>query len=135
MIRSRHPAWLALTAALLALPLRASAQDSASAGPYAGLQQAAAELMRASGTPGIAVVVVRGDRVDFARGFGVADVETGAPMRTDLLVQIGSVTKPMTAALVLALAQEGRLDAAAPVGRYVDGLAPRVAGIPLGRLL
>ncbi|HEX2077296.1 MAG TPA: serine hydrolase domain-containing protein [Longimicrobium sp.] len=108
-----------------------SAQDTA----YAGVQRAAAELMRTSGTPGVAVVVVRGDRVDFARGFGVADVETGAPMRTDLLAQIGSVTKPMTAALVLTLAHEGRLDAGVPVGRYVQGLAPRLAGIPLGRLL
>lgn len=126
---------LSLSAALFASPGQAFAQDTAAAGPYAGLQRTVAEVMRSSGTPGVAVVVVRGERVDFARGFGVADVETGAPMRTDLLAQIGSVTKPMTAALVLTLAHEGWLDAAAPARRYVEGLAPRLAGIPLGRLL
>ena len=44
------------------------------------------------------VVVVRGDSVVYARGFGVADIETAAPMTPDLLAQVGSLTKPFTAA-------------------------------------
>ena len=39
-----------------------------------------------------------GDRVVFAKGFGLANVETQAPVTPDTLFQIGSVTKTFTAA-------------------------------------
>ena len=52
----------------------------------------AAEFAK-SGAPGAAVAVVVGAEVVWARGFGVANAETGAPVTPDTLFQIGSVTK------------------------------------------
>jgi CubicO group peptidase (beta-lactamase class C family) len=56
-------------------------------------------------------------------------------MTPDLLTQVGSLTKPFTAALVLTLVQQGTVDLRAPVGRYVNGLAERISRLTLSQLL
>ena len=54
---------------------------------------------------------------------GVADVRTGTPVTTDTIFQFGSVTKVMTATLLMGLVDEGRLDLHAPVRSIVPGFA------------
>lgn len=121
----------ALPAAALVLAAgRADAQvDSAALG-----SAVRAELGR-TGMPGVVVVIVRGDSVEFARGYGVANVETAEPMTPGLLFQVGSVTKTFTAAAVLSAARDGVVHLDAPAGRYVAGLAPRIARLTLRQLL
>lgn len=99
------------------------------------LERTTAEVMRATKTPGMQIAVVRGDSIVYARGFGVADIETGAPMTPDMLAQIGSLTKSFTAALVLSLAQQHAVDLHTPIGRYVAGLRERIGGLTLTQLL
>ena len=72
--------------------------------------------LTASGAPGVAVAVVSGDRVVWAQGFGVANVETGAPVTPDTLFQIGSATKMFTAAAMLSAASSGAVALDRPVG-------------------
>ncbi|OKK17214.1 peptidase [Streptomyces sp. CB00455] len=55
---------------------------------------------------------------------GVRDLRTGAPALADARFRAGSTTKVVTAALVLQLAAEGRVDLDAPVTRYLPGLLP-----------
>ena len=50
---------------------------------------------------------------------GVADIRTGAPVTRDTIFQFGSVTKVMTATLLMGLVDEGRLDLQAPVRSIV----------------
>ena len=102
---------------------------------WSQLERTVPEVMQATKTPGMQVVVVRGDSVVFARGFGVADIETGAPMTPDLLVQVGSLTKPFTAALVLSVAQGRSLDLRAPVSSVVSGLRPKIGALTASQLL
>lgn len=59
--------------------------------------------------PGAAVAVVRDGRLVFARGYGVADPATGAPVQPDSLFRIASVSKPVTSAAVMKLVQDGGL--------------------------
>ena len=99
------------------------------------LEKAVAEELAATGTPGAAVAVVSGDRVVFAKGFGVANVETGAPVTPETVFHIGSLTKVMTAAAMVAEAAEGRLRLDAPVGEVLPGLAPRISKLTLDQLL
>jgi CubicO group peptidase (beta-lactamase class C family) len=61
------------------------------------------------GVPGASVAVVRNGRLVFARGYGVADPSTGAAMQPDALFRIASVSKPVTAAAVMRLVQDGGL--------------------------
>lgn len=60
--------------------------------------------------PGMAIAVVKDDKVILARGFGVADLETNQPADAHTLFAIGSSTKAFTAALIATLVDEGALD-------------------------
>ncbi len=69
--------------------------------------------------PGVAVVALQNDRVILAVGWGFADVASRAAMTPDAVQPIYSISKHMTAAAVLLLAEEGRLDVRDPVARYL----------------
>lgn len=71
------------------------------------LEEYAARLMRQFDTPGVAMVLVQGDKVVYARGLGVRDLETKAPVTTQTLFGIASTTKSMTAVMMASLVDEG----------------------------
>jgi len=54
-----------------------------------------------------------------AEAFGAADLATGRPMTKDATFWIASMTKPMTAAALMMLSDEGRVDLDAPVAKYL----------------
>ncbi len=71
------------------------------------------------GYPGIAIAVsVEGETV-WSEGFGYADLEHRVPIWPTSKFRIGSVSKPLTAAAVAQLYEQGRLDLDAPVQQYV----------------
>ena len=73
--------------------------------------------------PGVVAAVARGKAVHVALA-GVMAIG-GAPMRRDTLFRITSMTKPMTAATVLSLVDEGLLKIDDPVDRWLPELADR----------
>lgn len=80
--------------------------------------------------PGAVAVVDRaGDREVVA--VGAADVEGSRPMTADSLFRIASITKPITAAAVLTLVDDGTLAFADPIARWLPELAdPKVVRTP-----
>lgn len=67
---------------------------------------------------------------------GVSDIRTGAPARADGRFRIGSITKIFTAAVVLQLAAEGKVDLDKPIQSYLPGLLPEsYPSIQVGQLL
>jgi CubicO group peptidase (beta-lactamase class C family) len=102
---------------------------------FGELEKIALEELKETGTPGVAIAIVRGDRIVFARGFGVANVETNAAVTGDTLFQIGSITKTFTATAVLTLAKEGNLKLDKPIGEFAKGLHPKLAQVTLQQLL
>ncbi|WP_283135978.1 serine hydrolase [Rhizohabitans arisaemae] len=89
-----------------------------------------AELGRFSG----AVLVARGDRRLFAKGYGCSDYEHGVPNTTATALRIGSQTKLFTSIAILRLQEQGRLRVTDPIGRHLPGY-PRGAQITLHHLL
>jgi len=77
-----------------------------------------AELFPAD-KPGAAVLVMRGDSVLFDRGYGLADMETKAPIDGNTFFNIASVSKQFTAVAILQLANEGKLSIENPVAMYM----------------
>jgi len=120
-----------LAALLLALPLATAVRAQGSAAPPAWARAVdsvvTAELTR-SGTPGAQIAVVQRGRVVYARAYGVADIESGRPITERTLFLTGSITKPLTAALLVQLADEGKLDLDAPISRWVPELGGRMFG-------
>lgn len=72
---------------------------------------------------GAVTVVVTKDRVLHLEASGFADLATGKPMQPDSLFWIASMTKPITAVAILLLQEDGKLDVAAPVARYLPEFA------------
>lgn len=101
----------------------------------ATIERVAIDELHSTRTPGAAAAVILGDRVVFSQGYGVADVETGAPVTGDMLFRLGSTTKMFTAAAVVGLAMEGKIDLDAPVGRYITGLDETIGKLTASHLL
>lgn len=86
--------------------------------------QSISALMRKHAIPGGAVAVLRDGKLVYARGFGYADVESKTPVQPDALFRIASVSKPITAAAIMKLVEEGRLDLDDRVAPFIAHLAP-----------
>ena len=72
------------------------------------LERRIVERMEAGGVPGLALAIVHGGGVIYARGFGVTSVEDGdLPVTPQSLFQIGSTTKPLTRTMIMRLVQRG----------------------------
>jgi CubicO group peptidase (beta-lactamase class C family) len=84
------------------------------------------------------VVVGKGGKVLFAKGYGVAD-ETLKPIEADTLFDIGSVSKQFTAAGILRLEMDGKLSTEDPVAKFYPDLggeaADRARAVTLHHLL
>ncbi|HUG05123.1 MAG TPA: serine hydrolase domain-containing protein [Candidatus Limnocylindria bacterium] len=74
--------------------------------------------------PGVAIGMLRAGDIDVA-GFGVTSVEHPLRVDGDTLFQIASVTKTMTATVVMRLIERGALDLDAPVRRYIPAFRLR----------
>ena len=78
-----------------------------------------------TGAPGIVLAITRGGAEPMTFAWGVSDIASDTPMTVDHHVRIGSVTKSVTAAVVLQLVAEGAVELDAPVARYLgDNWAP-----------
>ncbi|MHC9084388.1 serine hydrolase domain-containing protein [Luteimonas sp. RIT-PG2_3] len=121
-------ALLWMVTVLAALPVQASAAGAAvgtalDEGPNADTQAAAIEALMARhvtpGQPGAAVGVYRAGRIVYAKGFGVADLETGAPITPRTPFYVSSVSKQFTAFAIALLVQDGKVDLDADIRRYL----------------
>lgn len=77
------------------------------------------QLRNEQDIPGVSAAITHEDRVLFSGGSGLADLETGEPMTADTRLYAGSLTKLLTAALVLELVEAGELS----LETAVDGIS------------
>jgi CubicO group peptidase (beta-lactamase class C family) len=97
----------------------AFAATVAAQAPVAELPRIAAEGHKQSGAPGMSVAVVVNDRIAWADGFGMADVENDVPARANTVYRIASISKPIAATAVMQLVERGRVNLDDPVQKYV----------------
>jgi CubicO group peptidase (beta-lactamase class C family) len=106
-------------------PVTAEIPISGAAVPGMGsYDQTITDFMRKHAIPGGAVAVMRDGKLIYARGFGYADVENKVPVQPDALFRIASVSKPITAAAIMTLVEEGKLELDDRVGPFIAHLTP-----------
>ncbi len=66
------------------------------------------ELMDRFGVPGVSIAVIKDFKIHWAKGYGIADVETGAKVNRETLFQAASISKPVNAMAVLKAVQDGK---------------------------
>ena len=82
--------------------------------------------------PGAVGLVARGDRVE-VQAVGSVDVGGTSPMARDSIFRIASITKPITAAAVMMLVDDGRIGLDDPLEQWLPELAsPTVVCKPAG---
>ncbi len=109
---------LAISASLPARPARAQVEVREPESLAAAVETFLTPYVSSGNFSGVILVAREGD-VLLEAGYGNADYELGVATRGEHRYFIGSISKTFTAAAVLLLQEQGRIDLAAPVTSYV----------------
>jgi len=74
-----------------------------------------AERMKSYKVPGLSVAVIKDFRVDWARSYGVKDIETNEPVTTETLFQAGSISKSVNAMVAMKKVEQGQISLDEPI--------------------
>ncbi|MDP5280254.1 serine hydrolase domain-containing protein [Sphingomonas sp. DG1-23] len=78
-----------------------------------------AERMRAYNVPGISVAVIHRGKLAWARGWGLRDTASCAPVTPDTAFQAASISKLATAVIALRLVEQGKLGLDRDINRFL----------------
>jgi CubicO group peptidase (beta-lactamase class C family) len=139
-MRGRRAALLGVTVGALAVALLAVASAAPDLAPRAlepeeldpvtvaraalrfELDRIVYDLLERSGVPGLVVSVAFEGQVVVEEAYGTADIATGRALTLDDPLWIASLTKPLTATVVLGLQAEGTLSLDDPVRRWLPDI-------------
>ena len=77
------------------------------------------ERMRHYLVPGVSIAVINDGRVEWAKGYGVAEAGGSEPITADTVFQACSVSKPVSVTGIMLLAQSGAIDTARNVNDFL----------------
>ena len=78
---------------------------------------------------GAVAAIARNGKVVYLRAAGFRDRAKTTPLQADAIFWIASMTKPVTSVAAMMLVEEGKLDLAAPVHRYLPELKDMMVGV------
>ena len=107
---------VAFVSAAFPLGLRAQAED-----PFTQqLQPVIEQVLKLEEAPGFAIAVVRDQKIVYAAGFGVRNIDNKNDRVTpQTLFHMASITKPFVATSVMQLVEQGKVDLDSPVVKYL----------------
>jgi D-alanyl-D-alanine carboxypeptidase len=115
-----HPShtYLAFVLILVVLSRPATTGDPGIENFEALVDPIAQEAIRTGPIAGLTVGISRAGRQVFVKGYGLADLENGVAASTDTVYSFKSITKSFTAAAMLQLRQQRKLDLDEEVGHF-----------------
>lgn len=105
------------------LPTASPESVGMSAARLARLDAAVQADIGAGRLPGIVVTVARRGKVVYQKAFGVSNLSTREPLRTDAVVRLYSMTKPIASVALLSLYEQGKFRLADPLDMYLPQFA------------
>jgi serine beta-lactamase-like protein LACTB, mitochondrial len=106
-----------------------------SAGKHKQIEAKVSEFMAKNKLPSVSVAVVENGAYEWAKGFGMADLENSIPATPHTLYRLASISKPITATAALVLYQRGKLNLDAPVQKYCPAFPTKESPITTRKLL
>ncbi len=126
---ARLPLCLSLLAGLLCMsalaaefPAGAPASYGFSPNRLARIQQVIKTEIDANRMPGAVVLVARKGVITHAQAIGFQDKVAGKPLQRDAIFRAYSMTKPLVSVLTMMMVEEGKLQLADPVSKYLPGM-------------
>ena len=110
---------LNLIAAVFGAALSAGAADPLTAPRLTGIAPRLQELVDSGQIPGAVFLVAHNGEILLLQAVGHQSLEPDRPMRTDSIFQVMSMTKPITAAGLMMLVEEGKVVLTEPVDKYL----------------
>ena len=86
------------------------------------IDDAVTKMLSESGVPSASIAVVKDGILTYTKAYGLADIESHRSATTSMIYSIGSISKQLTAASILLLAEEGKLSLDDSVGRWLPDL-------------
>src|SRR5215216_5570619 len=68
------------------------------------------DRMKYFNVPGVSIAVINNGNIEWARGYGAMEMNGDQTVALDTLFQAASISKPVSAMMVLKLAEQGKLD-------------------------
>src|SRR3984957_16562375 len=116
------------------LPRAKPEEVGMSSGRLALIDKAINAEVAAGQLPGAVLAIARRGKLVYLGAFGYRDRPTGAPMTTDAIFSIASMTKPMVAVAALQLYEQGKLLMDDPLSKYFPKFADmQVAVLDAGK--
>src|SRR5688572_32931379 len=75
--------------------------------------------MKATGVQGLSIVVISNYKIEWAKGYGWADVEEKRKVTTNTRFQAASISKSINSVGILKLVEMGKLDPEADINNYL----------------
>ena len=113
---------------LLGLTGTLSAQATAS------VAERADAYIRSAGIQG-SVLLAKSGTVILARGYGLANIELAVANKPATKFRLGSITKQFTAAAILQLREQGKLEVGDPISKYIPGSPAAWSSVTVHHLL
>jgi CubicO group peptidase (beta-lactamase class C family) len=96
------------------------------------------EIVHAHELPGLAIGIVTGNQIVYARGFGVENIKTQEPVTARSIFHMASISKPFVATGLIQLVERDLVNLAAPVTTYLPYFSlddPRAGDITIQQML
>ena len=113
-----------LVPAFLLLAIAAPAQTRIPAAGFEDLDASVQSLLAQYQVPGASIAILRNGRLLTVRGYGSADIEAGEPFLPESFSRWNSISKTVTAAGLLQLVEQGKLDLDARVFDLLTHIRP-----------
>lgn len=110
---------------LVLFPLRAHGQDTKYQKVIDELERFIAAEIREKDIPALSIALVDDQTTVWAKGFGFQDPQAKVPATAQTVYRVGSVSKPISALLLMILVEMGLIDLDAPVQTYLPDFRPR----------
>lgn len=74
-----------------------------------------AERMKFHKAPGLSIAVIKDFKIEWARAYGIKDIETNEPVTTETLFQAGSISKSVNAMVAMKKVEQGKISLDEPI--------------------
>lgn len=91
--------------------------------------------MKAQQIPGLTILVKQNGKVVKRKAYGVTDVEKNTPAEVDTVYETGSIGKSFTAALLMQMVQQKKLNLDDPLEKHLDAMPAAWKGVTLRHMV